>query len=112
MSTSANPSACAKCGAVLAAGTRFCDRCGAAVAGEPVKAPTIEGGLPLVWMIAAALAAGVLGFAAYSQRERLMALWKPAEKVAPATPATHAPVSPADPAVEAAQDLADAMAGA
>jgi len=96
-----NPTpACAKCGAPLAAGTRFCEQCGAENVVQPVPAAPPGRGVSPLGLIIAALVAGGIAFGLFTQRERLMGLIK-AASAAPAAP-------PADPAVKAAEDLADA----
>lgn len=114
---------CAKCGAALTEGVRFCEQCGNPVAVSPPATPPVSplpakttGNSPLL-LIVVALVAGALGFAGYSQRERLLGWLKrnPSPVTAkpvsspPATTPQTPPVSavPVNPEVAAAQDLAE-----
>lgn len=121
MSAPSNQACCVKCGAALAEGVRFCEQCGTPVAVAPptppgvMPAPAKAGSSPLL-LIAAALVAGALGFAGYSQRERVLGWFKstPSPVATPVSspPATATQTSPAsappvNPEVAAAQDLAE-----
>lgn len=108
---SPNPTtACATCGAPLAAGTRFCEQCGAENVAQPEWAAPQGRGASPVGLILAAVVAGGLAFGLFTQRERLMGLLSQLrEKVAKAAPAPSTPSAPAAaPEVKAAEDLADA----
>lgn len=119
MSTPTNQTCCAKCGAKLVEGVRFCEQCGTAVTMSPppvasTAMPSTKAGSGMLWLsIIAAIMAGALGFAGYNQRERLMNWFKPEPKPAlpssaiPAPTVSTKPAVPADPAVAAAQDLAE-----
>lgn len=89
MSAPTNQICCAKCGAVLVAGVRFCEQCGTSVTVSPptvastAMPPTKAGGGMLWLSILAAIMAGTLGFAGYSQRERILSWLKPGNTTAP-----------------------------
>ncbi|MCB1278656.1 zinc ribbon domain-containing protein [Prosthecobacter sp.] len=123
MSTPSNQNCCAKCGAALAEGVRFCEQCGAPVEVSPpampcaAPLPAKAAGNPPLLLIVVALVVGALSFAGYSQRERLLGWLKrsPAPAVTTPAPSPSAtttqtpPVSavPVSPEVAAAQDLAE-----
>jgi hypothetical protein len=107
MSTPTNQTCCAKCGAALAEGVRFCEQCGNAVTAPPPPAvstpvPPAKAAGGMLWLsIIAAIVAGALGFAGYSQRERLTGWFRPDPKPASPSGAATAPITPAVPTTPA-----------
>jgi hypothetical protein len=113
MSTPTNQTCCAKCGAALAEGVRFCEQCGNAVTAPPqrqwqtrLRTSSESRRRHAVAVDHRGHLAGALGFAGYSQRERLTGWFRPdpcassairrghSARITPAVPTT--PAVPAD----------------